>query len=150
MELEGSINIYRILSDEMSGSAHYERRGQTAKPSLLSSATNIVSNKEKYFSSLLLLATRFFYCKVHVHVRCKSIGAVTVRLGQARAQSAYANKVVFKITLFGEGNRGNVSLKPEKFAKDGEQSTPQPAMIIDIRKILRFWLNFSKFLLKFS
>ena len=36
--------------------------------------------------------------------------------------------------------------KPGKFAKDGEQFTPQPAMRIDIRKIS---LNLSKFLLNF-
>ena len=36
--------------------------------------------------------------------------------------------------------------KPGKFAKDGEQFTPQPAMRIDIRKIS---LNLFKFLLNF-
>ena len=44
------------------------------------------------------------------------------------------------------GNRGNVPPEPGKFAKDGEQSTPQPAMRFDSRKIFKFALNFSKFL----
>ena len=49
------------------------------------------------------------------------------------------------------GNQGKVpTLKPGKFATDEEQSTPQPAMRIDIRKIFKFSLNFSKFVLKFS
>ena len=44
-------------------------------------------------------------------------------------------------------NRGNVTLpKPRKFANDGEQFTPQPAMRIYIRKIS---LNLFKFLLNF-
>ena len=33
--------------------------------------------------------------------------------------------------------------KPGKFAKDGEQSTSQPAMRIDSRKLFKFLLNFS-------
>ena len=49
------------------------------------------------------------------------------------------------------GNRGNVpSPKTGKFAKDGEQSMPQPAMKINNMKIFKFSLNFSKILLKFS
>ena len=35
--------------------------------------------------------------------------------------------------------------KPRKFSKDKEQSTPQPAMSIDSRKIFKFLLNFSNF-----
>ena len=50
-----------------------------------------------------------------------------------------------------EGQPGNVPpSETGKFSKDGEQSTPQPAMRIDYRKIFKFSLNFSKFLLKFS
>ena len=37
-----------------------------------------------------------------------------------------------------------------KYAKDWEQSTFQPAMRIDSKNNLKFMLNFSKFLLKFS
>ena len=40
--------------------------------------------------------------------------------------------------------------KPGKFAKIGEQPTPQPAMRIDSKKKFKFSLNLSKFLLKFS
>ena len=39
--------------------------------------------------------------------------------------------------------------KPEKFAKDGEQSTPQPAWESIVGKFSNFSLNFSKILLKF-
>ena len=48
----------------------------------------------------------------------------------------------------GGGNRGNVPPPPEtpkKFAKYGEQSTPQPAMKIKSRKIFKFSLHFSNF-----
>ena len=49
----------------------------------------------------------------------------------------------------GEGGTGGTlppPPNPGKFAKDGEQFTPQPAMRIDNRKIS---LNLSKFLLNF-
>ena len=37
-----------------------------------------------------------------------------------------------------------------KYAKDGEQPRPQPAIRKDSSKKLKFLFNFSKFLLKFS
>ena len=56
-----------------------------------------------------------------------------------------------EISVAAPGGRGTGGTlpppsKPGKFAKDGEQCTPQPAMRIDIRKIS---LNLSKFLLNF-
>ena len=41
--------------------------------------------------------------------------------------------------------------KPEKFTKDGEQATPQPAITsrIDSRRKFKFLLNFYKYLLNF-
>ena len=47
------------------------------------------------------------------------------------------------------GNRENAP-KPEKFAKDGEQPAPQPAVSLDSNKKFKFLLNFFKILLKFS
>ena len=67
-------------------------------------------------------------------------------------------KTVPKSNISNQNSSGNISSgsgggtgetlppKPGKFAKDGEQFTPQPAMRIDIRKIS---LNLSKFLLNF-
>ena len=43
------------------------------------------------------------------------------------------------------GNRGNVPTPRNtgKFAKNGEQPTPQPAMKIESRRKFKFSLNFS-------
>ena len=49
-----------------------------------------------------------------------------------------------------EQRKRSLHLKPEKFAKNGKQPTPQPAMRINSRNKFQFSLTFSKYLLKFS
>ena len=49
----------------------------------------------------------------------------------------------------GEGGRGNVPPKPGKFAKDGKQFAPQPAVSLESNKILKFLLILKKILLNF-
>ena len=50
----------------------------------------------------------------------------------------------------GKGEASPSPRNPEKFAKDGEQPTPQPAMRIDSRRKFKVSSNFPRFLLKFS
>ena len=60
-------------------------------------------------------------------------------------------KVLLRPVVSPGRKRGNVPhpKNPGKFAKDGEQPTPQPAISIDSRRKFKFSLNFSQFLLKF-
>ena len=44
---------------------------------------------------------------------------------------------------------GNVPPKPGKFAKDGKQFAPQPAVSLESNKKLKIFVNFLKLLLKF-
>ena len=54
----------------------------------------------------------------------------------------YAKHLCTTVAAPGRGNRGNVPPVPRnqknKFAKDGKESTPQPAMRIDSRKFSNF------------
>ena len=50
----------------------------------------------------------------------------------------------------GEGGSFHLPRKPGKFAKDGEQLTPQQAMRIDSKRKFRVSSNFPIFVLKFS
>ena len=45
----------------------------------------------------------------------------------------------------GKGDRGNVPPKPGKFAKDGEQPAPQPAVSLESNKKFKFLLILQKF-----
>ena len=50
----------------------------------------------------------------------------------------------------GGGGRGNVPPKPGKFAKDGKQFAPQPAVSLKSNKKLKFLLMFKNFIKLFS